>query len=1657
MSTPNYAESKDRARPVVECTVKNRAVQALVDTGASITVMAETEFRKIWNNWTIQRLPMPSHLRVSGITGQQINFTDYVSMELEVLGRKIIRPVLIVSGLDHTRLVIGYDTIKEEGIVIDGKNDSISWSESPTEENWARAALCALRSTEIEPKTVAKIVVQPRMGAKTLQGGVMGVCSSAHGSPLLLWDSLVSTDDHGRITLAIANHQIHSVKIKPNDCIGFIHNETFQEAETKERTDEFIHSFFGDFGTEPPEPKKGELQPATEAEREYLLSKMHIKAPSEWRQRYIDLMLRYHDTMSKNKFDLGWSDVVKHKIRMKTEEPIFVRQFRVPMHHHEVLKEFVNELLRKGAIRPSRSPYNSPIFCVDKKMPHDAKPGDKPPLRTVLDFRTINLNSMPDRYSMRDVRECLDEVGLESSNVYSAVDLTSGFWQQSLDEESRQYTAFTAPGTSGGTKYEFCVTPMGLAGSPSSFARMILYILRGVDNLICYVDDVLAHNKGHEAHLKTLEELMLRFRKYGLKINVDKTIFAAAEVQYLGYTLRDGKISPSKDKAEAVKNFPEPRSPRSIREFVGLTNYFRNLVENYARKAAPLIRLTTAAAKWDGGELDAKARAAFLELKKDLATEPVITLPKKDRAFIIYTDAALGDRNNPGGLGAMLVQVDELGTEHTISFASRALKQHEKNYSAYLLEKAGVVWAIDYWSYYLIGQRFTVRSDHRPLETLGSVHKKTLDRLTEQMLEYDFAIEYKEGKLNVVADALSRNAVICSLWAADEDEHSIEVAQREDDETTMIREYLLNKKLPEDTKDRDRTKGIAQHCSMEAGLVWHTPTRKGFRNKKLLFVPKIMRKQIMDDAHARPEAGHGGRHRTSERCRLSFWWPNMDNDCAEMVRHCETCQLARAKREPPANLQPLPRALYPNNRVHIDLFGELRTTESGKRYICVITDAYTKWTEVVGIADKSAETIARALMERWLVRFSGMDILVSDQGKEFCNQIVSEVCKIWSIDKRRTSPFHPETNAQAEVFNKSIINYMRAMLNNHSTLEWETILPMMQLSYNCHVHRATRETPFFLTYGRDPRLPYLSLAKRVPTYTENYAGAQMRALSDAHKRASKNMAEAEDIRVRYFNKMTKERNFAPGERVMVHFPNVKPNVNQKFIKRWRLYQVIKMVGPVNLKLRPWGNAGQNKNILVHVNRVKHANQEEIRQEFDTQNTKTEEVEEAEHGSSDTEPTDDAEERQQPRYYGRDGEQGRDGDGHAQGADEPEQEARQPSQHEGQSENAPESQQSGNAPQTQQSPQLPQAQVAENQGQTRVPVQSGSGRSAPGGESQAEADEDEDPAELSRNPDSQSGPRTCQLTKTSTGISCSKKRSNPTSSTKRGSANPTSSTKRGADPSLRRSRGEDLGQPHLSGTMTERDLSPESFFRQQERDHATKEILNPEGTKTKFHPEGTTTKFHGWRPEEVSSKSQDIHPSHPTRPPPSTTRTATTNPPDELRSSTTSTPQTTTTSQDELKSRMTTSHDLSRTTTPTTRQLEPTPQVQGVRKKEAETKATGKGAAAGKPSQSRICPSTNSSNSTDSSRREPRQSQTGTSTAAAGTKKGRDLFTGGIQLPARRSRRLQKEEPGEDQENKVHVPRKPLEYMSLEEAREELKRVQGTAPAPRQGAAPRSRR
>jgi hypothetical protein len=352
----------------------------------------------------------------------------------------------------------------------------------------------------------------------------------------------------------------------------------------------------------------------------------------------------------------------------------------------------------------------------------------------------------------------LDEVSKSRSLIFSTFDLTSGFWQQSLQEKSRQNTALSVPGK--GTRYQWRVLPMGLQGLPASFARLMDFVMTGVKGIITYIDDILVHSQDHEQHLKTNEEVLWRLLKYGLKLNVDKTIIGAKTAQYLGNTLSGQGVTLSKDKLAAIKNFPRPTSPKAVREFLGLANYFRSLIPRFSQTEDPLNKMTRASTVWrTGAPPPPEAQVAFNKLKE----APIVVNPNREGRFILQTDALTGTDAAAGGMGAVLLQ-EQKGQDRK---SCRVRVKRTKGPQGELPGLSFSCWGIDYFDTYLTPpKQFTICTDHGPLETMSTVHKKTLNNLQLLMLKFNFVIEYKEGWRNTVADTLSRThaaAPICVI------------------------------------------------------------------------------------------------------------------------------------------------------------------------------------------------------------------------------------------------------------------------------------------------------------------------------------------------------------------------------------------------------------------------------------------------------------------------------------------------------------------------------------------------------------------------------------------------------------------------------------------------------------------------------------------------------------------------------------------------------------------------------------------------------------------------------------------------------------------------------------------------------------------------------
>jgi len=890
------------------------------------------------------------------------------------------------------------------------------------------------------------------------------------------------------------------------------------------------------------------------------LSKIKLGVPPSEKAKYEELFARNHDVFSHNKEDLGMANNFEHNIKLKNKDPIYKKQFRIPEAHQQALHSKIEEWQKIGIIEPCFSRYNSPIFIVPKK---DGS------FRFVLDYRALNENSLEDRYTMKDVGECIGEIGRAGSTIFSTMDLTSGFWQLPLDKPSRKLTAFTCPGVG---QFQYKVLSMGLKGGPGSFQRMMELTMQGLSKVIVYIDDLLVHTTTHDEQRQTLQKVFNRLRNVCLKLNPEKCEFGAVNVSYLGFRLTPKGILPGLDKLKAVKEMQPPITITQIRQFLGLCNYFRTHVKNFSSIAAPLNLLTSKKTGWKGGTLPPDAKSAFLQLQSALVSEPVMAYPRQDRPFHLIVDAATGGQDTKGGFGSILCQENNEGKMCAIAYASRSLKDHERNYNPYLAEMNAAAWAIEHFDIYLRGRKFVLYTDHKPLETLNSVHQKTLNRLQEKMSLYDFELRYKKGS-EMPADVLSRMPVtnICHVQSVPNNQFTA-ISQHMSTDPFCI---AVSKFLDTNTVDPNFSKHIHKFSNFfqrSNGLL-----KISLPDKELLILPNSLANTVIDHAHGSMLTGHGGIDKTVARLRDLYFWPSLINDVKLRLSECQRCQKALRSQSLQHPLQPLPLCTSPNDRIHVDLFGPLKIESGNKAHVLCITDAHTKFVELAVIPNKEAPTVARHIVNQWICRYGVPGQIFSDGGKEFCNKLLNEICNFLQIDKNKTTPAHPQCNAQAEVVNKSIKKYLATM--TEKSTQWKHLIPPLAFAYNTTQHRTTGLSPAEMLYGYKPRWMITSNPD-LDNISDQQLPPLLRSMNLARDMVNKRALKQTDSYKQTHDKTNKEDPLQPGQFVYLD-RRMFLDENEKLADKWEgPYLVTKVFpnGSVDI-LRKGRTVRVNKNRL----------------------------------------------------------------------------------------------------------------------------------------------------------------------------------------------------------------------------------------------------------------------------------------------------------------------------------------------------------------------------------------------------------------------------------------------------------------------------------------------
>ncbi len=1087
------------------------------------------------------------NVNLKSATQHQLDIQKSVVLRFSVPGLGPVQwPLLVVRNFSN-RLLLGMDFLQTYGATINTVTRQLTWNTAGAKQ---RAYLVLRRAVHLPAHATQKVTAKIKGDIQT----VNFLCSSVTEG---VQEGLYST--HQLNHFPLFNRTDHTVTFPRNTVLAL----AVPVPDANLLTFRDIAAIQDKF--EPPaastcNKEKKDMITA------FVSGLRHLNYSQQ--RGLLAVLLKHHDAVSESKFDLGRTAVIPHVLRPKSDQSIFVKQFPIPAKQQEFINEQVDKLLQQRCIRPDYvSPHNSPVFAVRK--PHSNE------LRLVIDMRRINDNLHDDFHSFMDVHQCLDRLGGLQANFMSALDLVSAYWQLELHPDSQQYTAFTVPGRG---KFVWTVTAMGLKTSPSAFSRLMEYVFRGLAFTVTYLDDVLVGSRTFDSHLRDLEQCFVRLRCYNLKLGLKKCVFARNSLDYLGYKISAKGIQPGGEKSEAIQNYPVPDSVKAVRRFCGLANYFRQFIPQFAQHSAHLTKLLRKTDEWGGGRLPPDALQAFQHIKSALSSSPVLAFPLPDKPFTVVSDASLEH-----GFGAVLLQQHPDGLK-PISFFSRALKEHEKNYSAFLLEMAGICHAIEYWHVYLYGGKFTVKCDHKPLEKLSTVHKRTLNRLQQLMNEYSFHLVYISGKENVVADALSRSVVACVGSPS-----FLRERQLQDSFCAALLAVLEKRTVAKGATPF--FKKVLTSCLVEDGVLYYaTPDKNGIDIKKLFVTPVSMQHELLRAAHAGRFSGHKGVTITWWRLSQSYWWPAMQTDVQNFVRSCAVCQAAKdpvhfKRNQEPLCSMPCPDA--PNFRVHMDLFVVGRTSECGNKYILVMTDAFSKLVEIVPLPDKHATTVARAFFDTWVCRYSVPKQIVSDRGLEFVNSVNKELCQLLGISHLKTSAYHPQTNSSAESFNRELSKIMRAIMSDPDVSDWESFLPVVQLSYNSVVRQATQQSPFFLTYLHDPNLPYFDMDHRRPLYGDGWAVTAFQRLQHAYKSA-RNFFERAAARDRAQQGHSRHSPLAPDTSVWLHRPELRSKVkNKKWLKLWTRAQVQHVLTPTTYVVRCYKSDGSlGPRMIVHRNRLK---------------------------------------------------------------------------------------------------------------------------------------------------------------------------------------------------------------------------------------------------------------------------------------------------------------------------------------------------------------------------------------------------------------------------------------------------------------------------------------
>jgi transposase InsO family protein len=874
----------------------------------------------------------------------------------------------------------------------------------------------------------------------------------------------------------------------------------------------------------------------------------------------------YEDVFSKSSFDVlpdhkKWD----HAIELIPQAvPRSCKVYPLSLDEQKELDMFLEENLRTGRIRHSKSPMASPVFFIKKK---DGS------LRLVQDYRQLNEITIKNRYPLPLISELVSQ--LKGARYFTKLDVRWGYNNVRIQEGDEWKAAFR---TNRGL-FEPLVMFFGLTNSPATFQTMMNEIFQDLiaQGVVCvYLDDILIFTRTLEEHRRVTRLVLDKLREYKLYLKPDKCDFEQTTIEYLGLVVSAGKVLMDPVKVAGVREWPVPRNRKEVQSFLGFTNFYRRFIRDFSHDARPLFNLTKKEMVWKWG---AEEQEAFERLKERITSAPVLALPTDDQPFRIEADSS------DVATGAVLSQLSkDDGQWHPVSFLSKTLSPVERNYEIYDKEMLAIVRALEEWRHWLEGARhqFEVWTDHKNLEYFRTARKLNRRQARWSLLlsRFDYKLYHKPGRTMGKPDALSRRADHGTGLHDNEDVTLLKpelfiVRALEGVELTGEEEEIMKEVRKGNREGRQEEAVAAAAKELMRSSTQTTKSKEWSREDGILlfrgkiYVPKDpeLRRRIVAQHHDSKLAGHPGRWKTLELVSRSYWWPGMSGYIGLYTKTCDACLRTKPSRDlPMGQLRPLPIPSRRWEQISVDFVAELPTAH-GFDAIMNVVDSVSKRAHFMPThTTVTAEGAARLYLTHVWKLHGLPQRVVSDRGPQFVAGFTRELYRLLGIKLALSTAYHPQTDGQTERTNQELEQYLRLFTNERQD-DWDELLPLAEFQHNNKAHSSTKETPFMLDTGQHPRMGFEP--RQHPSKIEavnEFKERMERALEEARSA----LAQAQNDMARYYDRKRRPTpTFKPGDRVYLDASDIRTTRPSQKLSHRRLgpYEVLKAVGTHAYRLK----------------------------------------------------------------------------------------------------------------------------------------------------------------------------------------------------------------------------------------------------------------------------------------------------------------------------------------------------------------------------------------------------------------------------------------------------------------------------------------------------------